>query len=1137
MSLLFETPDGALTAPLFLTTTLESRFITGTLPESALGMEVSIRGQAFTGVTEWFSISGSAFTVPNPEYYPEGLPLQGGLNVVVVRAILPAGYSDPITASITRTDRVQTLNPVAPSGLSVERKQGSVVISVTQTPNSRSVFDTTIRGYHFYATNMSGANYRRINARSVTDFMSSYSDTLVGDLVVDSVLDRTGADSTVVMRYIVRQERPDGTVISTDMDQVTEIPDTLRTLQSAITGSEVVETRTFSFEHVRNANGNSNPPTIANGVFANTPADQLLYYVATAIYYDSNTGTETESAFSAEAAGKPSEITTTAANLPVVSRDLIRDQVTLGINRANPNIAVQAGSVLRDVFIDPLTSEIERTRFLIDFFNRASSFSTLLQVDDPTGSGTSQPVSQSSYKRALGQALFISNEQAIQNVIDRAFDKLASNFGVSRNSGSPSRGSLTFYLTSIPQRTYTISLGTQIFAAGIGFRTTQTAQIPFTNAASFFDPVNKWYAVTVTVQAISAGSIGNLAKGQLRGTSAGLNYVNNSKMFGGSDQETNQQLATRAMNRLSSVDTGTMAGYRYAANAVPGVAQTRVVAAGDELMLRDIDEQGIHRGGKVDIWVQGSSDSVVSETFAFTFATAQDVQFVPVGDLGEYIFRSLDPTLSASNPITAMLDNTALFLGLRNATTGDFFDLTNVSILNFNTIKLQDITQPPHDFSDVILGDYRYRVSNQYVFSQQPVQRIVSVTGETSGLLSTSSYRLLRTDPFLLEGRSTRARNALSLDIPQSPEITVTSEPHVLTGTDPEYLNKLGVNPFSIRVFSSNRLVEYTGSFGTGTADFTIFPGTSTFPTAIQRVSGSTILSGQEIVIDYVYDQNFVVRYEINAVVSAVQDRVDEIKHVTADVLVKAAIPVPVNVFATVILEIGANRETVDTGIRSNLTAFLNQFRTDNPLRQSDVTAIIEETPGVSYVLQPLTKMCRAPGSYVVNDVIPSSQAGDSIVIPAWSSTQLTWLLRTELSSATTTGGGNVNEFRAVYKGTDILGIQTTLPNLLAPDTAYIIGSEGLVIPGYSDDATLIAEGYTNSQMRNQRRIEITRNRVLVSLPLGVSPTSIDFSATYQVGEELTPKDINPGSTEFLTLGSVEFVYDEDRENSLRRRP
>ena len=1139
--LLFDLPDGSQVSSLQITTTLENRFITGSLPISALGMEVSIRGQAFTGITELFLISGDSFTVPNPEYYPDGLPLQGGSNAISIRAILPTGYSVPISGIITRVDTVN-INSEAPSGILVERRQGSVRVSISQLPTDLGTFQTNIRGYNFYASTESGGGatgYRKLNVRPVVDFVSSYTEDSVGDVVADSVLDRTGLDPSVVMRYIVQQERSNGTLISVDLDRVITLPDTILTLQSSITGFEVVETRQFSFDHTRNATASSSPSTIFNSVFANTNADTLLYYVATTIYYDSFSGVETESSFSAEAAGRPAEIAASLNPYPVVSRDVLRDQIVLGINRANPNVSVQAGSVIRDTFIDPLTSEVERTRFLIDFFYRASSFSTLLQIDDPSGSGTSQPVSQSSYKRALGQALFITNEQAIQNIIDRAFEKLATNFGVTRNAGASSRGLLTFYLTSPPQRTYTISIGIQIFAAGQSFRTTQSAQISFANSATYYDPVTKWYSVTVFVQANTPGSAGNLAKGQLRGTTSGLNYINNSKLFGGSDLESNRDLAVRAMNRLASVDTGTISGYRYAANSVPGVIQTRIVAAGDSLMLRDIDPlTGDHRGGKVDIWVQGRSDAIISETFAFTFQTAQDAQFIAIGDPTDLIFKAIDLTLSSTNPIVQMLDNVTLFLGLRNATTGDFFDLTGYSIISYNIIQLSNaVPQPPYSLTDVFLGDYRYRSANAYVLSQQPVQRIVSVTGETSGLLPASSYRLLRTEPFLLEGRSTQAKNSVVLDLTSSPLIPVVSEPHVMTGFDPEFLNKLGVNPYSIRVFDVTGAIEYTGSFsGTGLFDFVIIPGTSTLPTAVQRITGSTITSGQSVVIDYEYDQNFVVRYEINAVIESVQEKIDQTKHITADVLVKAAIPVPIDISATVVLEVGANRETVDSAIRRNITTFISQFRTDNPIRQSDVTAIIEETPGVSYVIQPLTKLSRAKDSYVVNDVIPTAQAGDSFLITAWSNpSNLTWLLRAELTSATTTGGGNPDEFRAVYRDTTALEIQPVLPNVLSPGYAYIIGSEGIVIPGYSDDATLIAEGYVNITMRNQRRVEITRNRVIVSLPVGVSPTKIKFSATYLVGVETGPKNINPGPTEFLTLGTVEFSYDEDRENSIRR--
>ena len=46
------------------------------------------------------------------------------------------------------------------------------------------------------------------------------------------------------------------------------------------------------------------------------------------------------------------------------------------------------GSVVRDVIIDPLASEMERSRFLLDFSYRSSSFLGLLQIDDPLNEGS-----------------------------------------------------------------------------------------------------------------------------------------------------------------------------------------------------------------------------------------------------------------------------------------------------------------------------------------------------------------------------------------------------------------------------------------------------------------------------------------------------------------------------------------------------------------------------------------------------------------------------------------------------------------------------------------------------------------------------------------------------------------------------
>ena len=95
---------------------------------------------------------------------------------------------------------------------------------------------------------------------------------------------------------------------------------------------------------------------------------------------------------------------------------------------------------------------------------------------------------------------------------------------------------------------------------------------------------------------------------------------------------------------------------------------------------------------------------------------------------------------------------------------------------------------------------------------------------------------------------------------------------------------------------------------------------------------------------------------------------------------------------------------------------------------------------------------------------------------------------------------------------------------------SYIIGSEGLIIPGYSDDQTLRDEGYDTDKKISNRRKEITANRVLVSLNPSEDILDFSYSVTYIVGVDSEAKDILPGSTEYVQIGTPTFTYDENQQ-------
>lgn len=1141
-------PDGVLRTSLVFSTTMPNRFFTGIVSSNVVDMEVSIQGDAFAADPDLIAFDGVNWTLPNPSAYPDGLDLDAGVNSIRVRAISSAGSVSSaavISVRLVQDADLGTLTQ-SPTNVTVEQQDGQVTVTV-DAPSSTLNF----RGMNFYASQYEGGGvtgYVRLNPEPVGDSVATEETSDIGTIENESdvatLLDGSPAADPLFAAYVGTQSNQNGVVLQEDFSERLEIPENASRIRALISLQSVRVVNRYHFTHARTATLTSSTPTVYVGAFAALPDTDPLYYVVTAVFYDPQTQTESESAFSPEVVGRPLVVSTTLGTFPVVTRQQIVRNTIEAIQRSNPQVKVEPGAVLRDTFIDPFSSEAERLRFIVDFMHRAQSFAGLLAVDDPLQTGTSTEVATNTYKVALKSAFGLVKNSDVQAVIDRAFESLASNYGVARRAGRNARGEVTFYTTRRPTRTIQIPLGTVVSGGSISFRTTESAAIAFESLASFFDPITNRYRVTVSVQATTPGATGNVAAGQIRVVVSGvtgLSVINAGSMFGGADEETNQQLATRAQNALASVDSGTARGYLQTAADVPGVQQANVVSAGDTLMMRDMDTNGVHRGGKVDIWIQGSNLATVTDTFAFARSIARDVHFVLLGDPANLIFQAMDNSLSASQPIVEMLDNVALGFSFRNATTGLDFDLTGVQIISHDTIQLDtSIPQPAITLSDVVLGDYRRLTGNTFTLLRQPVRAVTSVVGTNSGTLPSSAYRLVYPKAPLGQGRSALAGDYIEITpisdgngglTPTGSSITVVGEPHVMIGEYPEYLDALGADPLSVEVTSVDGSITYRGpNDPSGDSDYLLEMGDETTALAIVRVPTGDIASGTSVLVNYVHDENFTITYTSNVIVDVVQDAVNAKRHVTADVLVKEAVPVPVDIAATILLVRGASQSTVDTAVRTNLTNLFAQLRLGDPIRQSDIVAVIERTTGVSYVEVPLTTMTRGTGSTVIREIVGS----DSVYLSAWSSPNVSvWLLQDSLSAATTNGGGpDDGQFRGVFQDDLQITLVTTSPSTTLKfqvGQVFIIGNEGYVIAGYSDDATLIAAGYTtNAEIEAQRRA-LTANRLVVSTSVDDSPTQHVYATTYIVGQDSGVKNMEVNAAEYLVLGSVDFTYDEDR--------
>jgi hypothetical protein len=481
-----------------------------------------------------------------------------------------------------------------------------------------------------------------------------------------------------------------------------------------------------------------------------------------------------------------------------------------------------------------------------------------------------------------------------------------------------------------------------------------------------------------------------------------------------------------------------------------------------------------------------------------------------------------------------MLDEPTQGLGVRNVTTGSDYDLTGAVVLDFQTFKLNTlVTQPVTSINDIITADYRFRSVNQFTFTLQPVRRVISVVGQSSGALDIDDgFDLYKTDDPLLTGESTIAKDFLVINqvggLPSGDAITVTDERHILIGFFEEPLRNVGINTATLKVFSLDRATEYAGP-AAAVPDYEVIAGTATTPIKIVRTTGSAIVTGETVVVDYLHDENFTVTYVINDLLQQLQQRVNVRRHVTADVLVKQAIQNSINVDTTVQLNQGASKDTVDPAIRTNVSIELNSKLIGQGMAQSDLINAIDSTTGVDFQVLPLARMGYADGSRKLRTTVLSSNLQmSSLAIGG----NLVYLLTNALAFPTTDGGGLETEHKGVFQDDEALVLASAL-NVIgaAPNQGYIIGKNGASIAGFSDDATLISEGFTAADDIVAERLRRTANHVVVSLSgAGIPPDNPDqhsYAASYVIRDDVGPHDITATQVEFVDLADLVLTIKE----------
>jgi len=1147
--------DGSgFTTNLVFTTNEESIVISGTVDVNTVSVQISVNGGAFVSDPNLISFVVQTFTIPNLAVFPTGLPLEFGLNTILIRTIdVIGGVSATSSVVVTRVKDVATAGTQIPTGIRLRRHRDRVDVLVAKpkplttavTNNVGSsvlvTVDTpTFLGFNVYASTAPAGvtGYFRVNEKPVTspsefqeDDIASFDDLAVWDV-----------SSARNVRIRISEEDEFGNELAVRLNSIhdnTSLAGKFR-FESTLQNYEFNEFVTFS--HTRTGGTG----LVNSDQFIGVPDSDPLYYVVTGVYFDASTSTEIETPFSQEVLGAPLIVDTTIRDLPGRTQAQIAQAYVSAVLRINSEISLIPGSITRDVDIDPFASEAERIWFLLDFVHRSQSFLTLLAIDNVSGNGISDPVASSSYKQALKAALGFTSDAAVQALIDQQFDKLAGNVNRSRLPGRQSVGTLTLFTTVrpgkdmlVPANSFAVSTAdAETNVTSQRFRIGGSFVLPAANAEAFFNFNAKRYEIRVDIVAEQAGSAGNVPAGAIKSLVgiSGLQCINESATQFGDNQESNAKLAERCMLAFASVDTGTGTGYAATSAGKIGIIKSKIIKSGDPLMMRDYDPvRKKHIGGKVDIWVQGIQERQVTDKFAFTFEVARDIQ-CQIIDVTNLIFRVLDSRVTPTTPLIEILNNPSQGLGVRNVTLGQDYDLTGVAILDYQTFQIDSsIAQPATSLDDIILADYRFRVVNQFFMTLQPVRRVISVVGEVAGALDPeNNYQLFKTDDPLLEGESTIAKNYVAITPfngkPSGDTITVNDELHVLIGFEQEPLDSIGINTATIRVFNEQRTIEYDPP-GSGSPDYDIIPGTPTTPARIVRTSSSQIANGQEVSVDYVHDENFTVTYVINDLLQQLQSIVNTKSHVTADVLVKQAVRNDIDIETTVQLKKGASKDKTDPATRNSVSLTLNKKVIGEGVAQSNVDAAINDSTGVQFNVLPMAKMAYADGSQKLRESVLSTYVRlNSLDIGG----NLVYLLTNSLEFPTTDEGGLETEHKGVFQDDEAMLLASDL-SLVGQNLnqAFIIGSAGAIIAGYSDDATLAAAGFLPNQYAEER-LRRTADHVAVSLSgSGLPPDNPEnhvYAVSYVIRGDAGSHDITTAQMESIDLGQLTITYREFTE-------
>ena len=256
-----------------------------------------------------------------------------------------------------------------------------------------------------------------------------------------------------------------------------------------------------------------------------------------------------------------------------------------------PTADVETGSVLRDIFIDPQSTQIAALSEEIDYISYLSTF-----------------------------------VQNADKISEEDLDEIGATYDVVRSKGDTATGTITFQATSRP--TENIRIGAEDGSGGISVKTLlteggnsyefTTTETVYLKTDATYNTEHGCYEVTAPIKANVAGSDYNLNVGTIKVLVDGISNItgvyNYTPTTGGTDRQNNVDYAISIQDAILGSSKNIESGIDGLLKSVEGVSEVKTLHPNSE-------EEPTDTGYAVS-YVKGSIESIVSD-YTITYVSTK----------------------------------------------------------------------------------------------------------------------------------------------------------------------------------------------------------------------------------------------------------------------------------------------------------------------------------------------------------------------------------------------------------------------------------------------------------------------------------------------------------------------------------